>query len=283
MTKTIWIFLALPGLLLAADKATQVTAGEPSSAARKVAYRNGDSVRVFGQYGWESIAVLPSAEKILDVFCGNEDAWTVHVRPKTNFVAFTPNRPGVPRSNVMLVAASGNIYTFELVDVSKDASGHADTQVLLNVTDDGMRNAMKAAPKYVSAEDVEAFKTMAARAEEEASKAREQAQATAQAEADKLRAELPSKIRTDYEYDRSRAEKAPWNLKGLFHDDKFSYFRSSSQEALAVYEIKDGKPVAVNMFPTGEGIVRLDRIVDRGYFQLGSSKKNRLAFELKGE
>jgi type IV secretory pathway VirB9-like protein len=272
--------LALIPLMISAETKPQLVAGDPSSEARKVPYRNGDSVVVYAQYGWETIVVLPAQEKILDYFCGNENDWTVHVHAKTNFAALTPNKIGRRKSNVMLVAASGNIYTLELHDISADQSGHADTQVILNVTDDVMRSAINSKPKYVSSEDADAFREQAARAEEEAAKSREDYQNKLQAEQDKMRLSMAGKIRINYRYDQAEASKPPFNLDSLFHDDQFTYFRARSQEALSVYELKDGKPVAINMYPTGDGMVRLDRVVEQGYFRIG---KKQLSFTLQGD
>jgi type IV secretory pathway VirB9-like protein len=272
--------LALIPLMISAETKPRLVAGDPSSEARKVPYRNGDSVVVYAQYGWETIAILPAQEKILDYYLGNETDWTIHVEKKTNFAAFTSNKPGVRKSNAILVSASGNVYTLELRDVSTDPSGHADTQVILNVTDDVMRSAMNSKPKYVSSEDADAFREQAARAEEEAAKSREDYQAKLQAEQDKMRLSITGKIRINYRYDQTEASKPPFLLDSLFHDDQFTYFRAKSQEALSVYEIKDGKPVSVFMYPTADGMVRLDRVVEQGYFRIG---KKQLSFALQGD
>ena len=65
----------------------------------------------------------------------------------------------------------------------------------------------------------------------------------------------------------------------LYHDDKFTYIKSSASEKFSIYELKDGKPDLIT-FQLKDGTYVIPTVVDKGYLEIG---KHKLNFERKGE
>jgi type IV secretion system protein VirB9 len=264
------LVLASVAALLAADagKPEAVKTGDPLADAQRIAYHLGQTPSVPVTLKWKTILVLPSSEKILDVVCGFKDEWDVYAPRDSNFAMVQPLKAGA-RTDLAFVTKAGNIYTFELHDVSAQGDAHSYTQVLIKAVDDKMRAALEGAPKYYGADDVAAFRAQAKKAEElsaetaaSAAKEAEVAQASAREAAVKA-------IKHDYKYDQSAAGKDPWKVTSIWHDERFSYIETTPTEQFAVYEVVDGKPTAINIFPAGDGSFRTDRVLSAGYFKLG--------------
>jgi hypothetical protein len=246
-------------------------AGAPLSDAQRIAYHLGQTPSVPVMLKWKTIFVLPASEKILDVVCGFKDDWDVYAPKDSNFAMVTPLKAAT-RTDLAFVTKSGNIYTFEIQDVSTQRDAHAYTQVLVEAADDRMKAALNDSPKYYGADEVAAFRAQAQKAEKQSQELAakldqqvEDAKAAARTQAQKT-------IKHDYHFDEAAAARSPWNVVSIWHDDKFSYVEASPSEQFAVYAVTDGKPTAVNIFPTGDGSFRTDRIIDSGYFKLGKKE-----------
>lgn len=262
------IFLASVSGLLATDV---VKSGEPLADAQRIAYHLGQTPSVPVTLKWKTILVLPSSEKILDVVCGFTDEWSVYAPKDSNFAMVQPLKAGA-RTDLAFVTKAGNIYTFELHDVSGQVDAHAFTQVLVEAVDDKMRAALNADPKYYGADDVAAFRAQAKKAEEQGAEVAAKAAKAAEAVEASARVEAAKSIKHDYKYDLTAAAKDPWNITSIWHDEKFSYVEATPGELFAVYELVDGKPTTINVFPNGEGSFRTDRVIGAGYFKLGKKE-----------
>jgi type IV secretion system protein VirB9 len=108
---------------------------------------------------------------------------------------------------------------------------------------------------------------------------REQAALTmTQAEKDKeaFRADYPIKsLKFDYVFDK---DKKPFMVSAIYHDDRFTYIRSSAEEKPTLYEVKDGSPNLIN-FDLKEGVYVIPKILDFGYLVIG---KHRMDFKRQG-
>ena len=82
-------------------------------------------------------------------------------------------------------------------------------------------------------------------------------------------------MRFDYSFHNDK----PFAVSAIYHDDKFTYIKSSASEKFAVYEIKDGKPDLIT-FQLKDGTYILPTVVDKGYLEIG---KRRMEFERKGQ
>ena len=121
------------------------------------------------------------------------------------------------------------------------------------------------ADKLVSASEVQAARVQA-----------QLAQTHAVAAVEEFRAGYPtSALKFDYTFH----DEKPFDVSAIYHDDKFTYIKSSASEKFSIYELKDGKPDLIT-FQLKDGTYILPTIVDKGYLEIG---KHKLTFERKGQ
>src|SRR6516164_10058668 len=84
-----------------------------------LAYGEKDVVPVKAKVRYTTLIVLPKQETILDYTCGDKEFWVVN--GTANFVYVKPAKAN-SETNLNLITASGNIYSFVLREIS-DAQG----------------------------------------------------------------------------------------------------------------------------------------------------------------
>ena len=108
---------------------------------------------------------------------------------------------------------------------------------------------------------------------------RAQAQLAQQHAADaveQFRADYPTQaLKFDYSYH----DENPFDVSAIYHDDKFTYIKSSASEKFSIYELKDGKPDLIT-FQLKDGTYVIPTVVDKGYLEIG---KHKLNFERKAQ
>src|SRR5581483_8002670 len=102
--------------------------------------------------------------EILDFVCGDKDFWVVS--GSENLAYVKPAKAGAS-TNLNLVTASGNIYSFLLTE----GSAEPDLKIFV-VPDDTLKAKSPAPPKFYSAVQVEELKTAAEQAAKEAAEAK---------------------------------------------------------------------------------------------------------------
>src|SRR5579863_10377290 len=180
MNRTALTFLSLSltcGFLLAADKAPPPaeTPTTPAPNARVVAYGEKDVVEVNAKIRYTTLIVLPKQESILDYTCGDKEFWIVN--GNANFAYVKPAKAN-SETNLNLITASGNIYSFVLREVSDTQGADPDLKVFIEPKEGSTLAAMNAAPKFVPASQIDDYRQQAEIAKEQAREAKEQAQAT---------------------------------------------------------------------------------------------------------
>ena len=83
---------------------------------------------------------------------------------------------------------------------------------------------------------------------------------------------IAGKLQFDYSYD-AKATCPPFSVSAIYHDDKFTYIKSSAEEKPTIYEVKDGKPNLIN-FDLATACTSIPKILDSGYLVLGKKKLN---------
>lgn len=226
--------------------------------ARTVKYAANDIIPIRAKVRFTTLVVLPASERILDFVVGDKDFWIVE--GVQNFCYIKPAKPAAS-TNVTLITAAGNVYSLLLNEVS-EVGGEADLKVLIEPTDQKMIESASGTPKFVPATEVDSVK---AAAKHETQKAEEGKEA--------FRSEYPVKaLQFDYKFSR---DKKPFLVSEMYHDDKFTYIRSSAQEKPTLYEIKDGAPNLIN-FDLRDGVYIAPKVIDKGYLVIG---KHRMDFE----
>jgi len=247
----------------------QVLAGDPNTVSRTVSYHDTDIVPISTEVRFTTLIELPKEESILEVTCGDKEYWPVNWTGNLAYVK--PAQPG-SRTNLNLITASGNVYSFLATEVSNVAGSHADLKVFVNPVDSTALVAMKDKPRFIPASSVEVYKKQAENAQaqlltQQAAVKRELAR-----ERVEVRADAATAIRHDYKYSSS-AQKNPFNVTAIYHDDRFTYIEATPNEAPAVYEVRDGKPSLIQFeFDQKTGRYTINKILDDGYMRVGKSQ-----------
>jgi type IV secretion system protein VirB9 len=225
--------------------------------ARTVKYAAQDIVPIRAKIRFTSLIVLPANERILDFVVGDKDFWVVE--GVQNFCYVKPAKQG-SSTNLTLITAAGNVYSLLLTEIG-DASD-PDLKVFVEPTDNSMLQAIKGPPKFVPASEVEVAKAVS---QQETSRAKESE--------DTFRSEYPIKaLQFDYKF---KQDEKPFFVRAIYHDDKFTYIRSTAQEKPTLYEVKDDAPNLIN-FDLQNGVYIVPKVLDKGYLVIG---KHRLDFE----
>ncbi len=234
------------------------TVAHGQQTARVVKYHANDIVSVRAKMRYTTLIQLPATEKILEVATGDKDFWIIDAIG--NYCFLHPAKEGI-HSNLNLITDKGSVYTFTLDDVE---SSDPDLKVVIEPSDSSALAAANGVTKLVSAGEVDAARAQA-----------QLAQSHAAAVVEQFRAEYPTAaLKFDYTFHNEN----PFDVSAIYHDDRFTYIKSSAPEKFAIYEVKDGKPDLIS-FQLKDGTYILPKIVDKGYLEIG---KHRLEFQRKG-
>ena len=233
--------------------------------SKVVQYGDRDVIRLKTKIRYTTLIVLPKNEQILDFTCGDKEYWVVN--GSANLAYVKPAKPGA-QTNLNLITASGNIYSFMLAEVSETPEGTPDLKVFVEPKDESMISNASAAPKFVSAQVVDDYRQQVVLAKDETRQVRE----SAQNEIDRGVTRFIGNMRFPYRFEAGRK---PFYVRAIYNDDKFTYIQARPEETPALYEIKDGKPNLVN-FTYQNGVYVVAKILDEGYLVIG---KQRLAFK----
>src|SRR4029077_18191348 len=155
-----------------------------------------------------------------------------------------------------------------LNEISETPNAQADLKVFVELSSQPMTEAVGAPPRFVSAQVADDYKQQAEIAKEETKQVKESSQAAIDSGISKF----ITNVRFPYRFEAGRK---PFYVRGMYHDDKFTYIQARPEETPTLYEVKDGKPNLVN-FDYKDGIYVVSKILDRGYLAIG---KQKLGFE----
>ncbi|MFL6449245.1 MAG: TrbG/VirB9 family P-type conjugative transfer protein [Bryobacteraceae bacterium] len=244
----------------------KVVAGDPSTVSRTVTYHETDIIPISTEIRFTTLIELPKEESILEVTCGDKEYWPVNWTGNLAYVK--PAKPG-SRTNINLITASGNVYSFLATEISQDPNGHADLKIFVMPSDTSAVMAMKGSPRFIPADSVAVYKKQAEQSEAKlaAEQAANQKQLVKEREA--IRAEYPDTIKHDYMF--SAGQRNPFHVTAIYHDDRFTYIEAAPEEAPSVYEVKDGKPSLIQ-YTFKDGRYTIPKILDDGYLRVGKSE-----------
>src|SRR3984957_1077597 len=191
------------------------TVAHGQQTARLVKYHANDIVNVRAKMRYTTLIELPDTEKILEVATGDKDFWIIDT--VGNYCFLHPAKDGI-HSNLNLITDKGTVYSFTLDGVE---SGDPDLKVVIEPSDPSSLAAANGAGKLVSAGEVEAARAQAQTAQTRASVAVEQ-----------FRAAYPPKA---LQFDYTFHNESPFDVSAIYHDDKFTYIKSSASEKFSIY------------------------------------------------
>jgi type IV secretory pathway VirB9-like protein len=245
-----WLTLALPSTVAVAQDAS----------ARTVQYHSADIVPIRAKVKYTTLIEVPPTEKIMEAATGDKDFWIVDV--VGNFCFVHPAKQGIS-SNLNLITDKGNIYSFTLQDISA-TSDNPDLKVIVEPADHSSIVAANGPSQFVPAAQVEQSKQQLAALQSHVEQA-----------VDEFKSTYPVQLKFDYTY---KANEAPFDIQSIYHDDKFTYIKTSATEKFSVYEMRDGKPNLVN-YELRDNTYIIPKVMDSGYVELG---KKRMDFTRKG-
>jgi len=198
------------------------TVAHGQQTARIVKYHANDIVGVRAKMRYTTLIELPGTEKILEVATGDKDFWIIDT--VGNYCFLHPAKEGI-HSNLNLITDRGTVYSFTLDDVE---SGDPDLKVVIEPSAPPLSLPPNGTDKLVPAGEVDAARAQAQLAQSHASAAVEQ-----------FRADYPTRA---LQFDYTFRNRSPFDVSTIYHDDKFTYIKSSAAEKFSIYELKDGKP-----------------------------------------
>src|SRR5882724_8226574 len=238
-----------------------------ADGARVVKYGKEDIVSVHAKLRFSTLIVLPDEEEILDFTTGDREFWIIN--GSHNLCYVHPAQAGI-RSNLNLITASGHVYSFLLAEISSDPTAQPDLKLFIEPKEGSTLGTVLRG--YVHAADAEAYKKEMADLQQQTAEQVRAAQVRAAEEINQFRSTYATKLRFDYVLD-PKASREPFLVSAFYHDDSFTYIRSSAREKPVLYEIKDGKPNLVS-FQLENGVYIVPKVVDAGYLALGKKKLN---------
>jgi type IV secretion system protein VirB9 len=257
----ILFFLLLVGIGLSGLPRTSVGASE---GARVVKYAKEDVVPVRAKLRYSTLLILPDNEEILDFTTGDKDFWIIN--GAHNLCYIHPAQAGI-RSNLNLITASGRVYSFLLVEISSDPKSEPDLKLFIEPKEATGTLGLQG---YVRAGDAEAYKKELETLRTETEARVRAAEVSANERVERFRSEYPSKLQFDYTLD-PKAQREPFLVSAIYHDEAFTYVRCAAREKPALYEVKDGKPNLI-AFQFENGLYIAPKIIDNGYLVVGKQK-----------
>ena len=238
-----------------------------AESARLVKYAQTDVVPIHAKVRFSTLIVLPADEEILDFTTGDKDFWIIN--GAHNLCYLHPAQEAI-RSNLNLITASGHIYSFLLTEISKETDAEPDLKVFVVPSEESNLAAHLAPAKFVPASEADAYKNELSQLRNQVAQEIQQAQARAEARVAEYKQAYPATLRFDYVYKR-KATQAPFLVSEIYHDDRFTYIRSTAREKPTIYELKDSKPNLIN-FDYENGLYVVPKIIDNGYLVVGKKK-----------
>jgi len=247
-------------LVLALSAISTSAALAQDVSARTVQYHAQDIVPIHAKLKYTTLIEVPPSEKIMEAATGDKDFWVVDV--VSNFCFVHPAKEGIS-SNLNLITDKGNIYSFTLQDVS-NTSQTPDLKVLVQPADHSSIVASTGPSQFIPAAQLDQSRQELAALQSHVEHA-----------VDEYKSSYPLELKFDYSY---KANEAPFDIQSIYHDNKFTYIKTTAPEKFSVYEMKDGKPNLVT-YDLREGTYIIPKVMDSGYVELG---KKRMDFSRKG-
>ena len=230
-------------------------------AGRSIQYTDRDVVPVRTKVRYTTLIVLPKDEAILDFVCGDGDLWIVN--GDQNFAYVKPAKEN-SQTNLNLITASGNVYSFVLNEISGVSGAEPDLKIFVEAKDLAMTEAASGPRRFVPARELDDYKRQAEKAKEEAKQAHDASHAAIEAGINRF----VTNVRFAY---RLEVGRKPFYVRAMYHDDNFTYIQARPEETPTLYEIKDGKPNLVD-FDYNNGVYVVPKVLDRGYLAIGKRK-----------
>jgi len=256
--------LLIASLLVLCVSLASTASATTSEGARVVTYSRDEIIPVKAKLRFSTLIVLPDNEEILDFTTGDKEFWIVN--GARNLCYIHPAQAGI-RTNLNLITASGNVYSFLLTEISSEPNARPDLKLFVQPKEESGPVRLAG---YVRAGEVEAYRREMERARVQSEAEIQAARAQASEEVNRFRSDYAAKLHFDFMFDKKAAAE-PFLVSAIYHDDRFTYIRCDAREKPALYELKDGKP-NLTSFQVEKGVYIVPKILDHGYLAVGKKK-----------
>jgi type IV secretion system protein VirB9 len=216
---------------------------------------------IHARVNYTTVIILPQGDKIIDWLIGDKGSWVLEGAENLAYVR--PAEAG-HRTNINLITTKGNVYSFDIDEVSATPSVPVDEKVILRLSPSldltsSSLGGQRQTPRFVSYDDFEHAKAVAV-----------QTAHIAQETIERDHQNTATAMHFAYKF---KADKKPFFVRSIYDDGKFTYIQMSprAQEKPALYLLKDGKPELTN-YTFLNDVYTIDSVVDRGYLRLGKAK-----------
>ena len=223
-----------------------------AQATREVSYNPRSVVRINAKLRFTTMIILPEQEQILDFVCGDKEFWIVSGAQNLAYVK--PAKAGAS-TNLNLVTASGNVYSFLLTE----GTAEADLKLYV-VPDRSMKGVGDGARKFYAAAEVDELRHTADAAKKDAQAARDEAAKTIDERINAFKATYPTHLNFPF---RFKANEKPFFVTAIYTDGTFTYIKSDAPELPALYDVRDGAPIPIN-FQVEHGVFVVSKILENG-------------------
>jgi type IV secretory pathway VirB9-like protein len=237
---------------------------QANDGARVVKYAKEDVIAVRAKLRYSTLLVLPENEEILDFTTGDKEFWIIN--GAHNLCYLHPAQAGI-RSNLNLITASGRVYSFLLTEISADPKAEPDLKLFIEPKEVSGTIGLEG---YVRSSEALAYKKELETLRSETDARIHTAEAAASERVNHYRSEFAGKLQFDYVLD-PKAQREPFLVSAIYHDDAFTYLKCAAREKPALYEVKDGKPNLLE-FQLENGVYIASKIIDNGYLMIGAKK-----------
>lgn len=251
-----------PDAAMVEPAAPPPVATKTTTLARVVQYSPRDTVPLQARIYYATMIVLPEQEKIAECIIGDKDFWQMNASLNTAWVK--PSKDKI-RTNLHIKTLAGSSYSFFL---NSDETQEPDFKVFIEPRDESMITAINRPPKLVEASVVDGLKKEIEEWRIDAAKYRKEKDEAVAAAKSAAAAQAPLQAKHEY---RFIADAAPFHVRAMWHDDRFTYIQANPEETAALYEIRDDKPNLVE-FDFKDGLYTVSKVLQNGYLQIGKKK-----------
>ena len=204
--------------------------------------------------------VLPDPEKAMTYLCGDPKHWDVQIIENAErFVNIKPS-PGAHPTDIQILTDHNHNYT-----VKAEIKTPVDIKLFLESTD---IESLRKPPSFVPASQFEELKKQIVSSQGQLAATKGQTQQ----EMEKFQADYARKIHHVYTWGKDGHEdSAPFHIKDVFDDSRFTYIRADTEETASFYEIKDSKQNLVELH-FDDGLYRVDKVISGGELRIGKKR-----------
>src|SRR6202166_4169459 len=174
-------------------------AATTTEGARVVTYSREEIIPVKAKLRFSTLIVLPDNEEILDFTTGDKEFWIVN--GARNLCYIHPAQAGI-RTNLNLITASGNVYSFLLTEISSEPNARPDLKLFVQPKEESGPIRLAG---YVRAGEVEAYRREMERARVQSETEIQAARTQASEEVNRFRSGYAAQLHFDFIFDKKTA------------------------------------------------------------------------------